>query len=208
MRKIPIVAIRGSVVFPFSDTLLSFGRNKSVNAVNASFTGDRMVAVFAQKDGKKEDPGKEDLYSIGTLVSVAQMMSTDNEVHALVRGRQRVKLLGIESSDPFLLGTIEEIPQIKEESPEISALANRLSDLFKKAINLGKSAEIITVMRLVSEVVDSAELTDQIASVLDAKFHEKQQVLEELNLLKRMSMTQDLLAREVNVLEIEKSITK
>ena len=62
MRKIPIVAIRGSVVFPFSDTLLSFGRNKSVNAVNASFTGDRMVAVFAQKDGKKEDPGKEEKF--------------------------------------------------------------------------------------------------------------------------------------------------
>lgn len=208
MRKIPIVAIRGSVVFPFSDTLLSFGRNKSVNAVNASFSSDRMVAVFAQKDGKKEDPGKDDLYPVGTLVSVAQMMSTDNEVHALVRGRQRVKLMEIDSNEPFLLGTIEEIPQIKEESPEISALANRLSDLFKKAINLGKSAEIITVMRLVSEVVDPAELTDQIASVLDAKFHEKQQVLEELNLLKRMTMTQDLLAREVNVLEIEKSITK
>jgi ATP-dependent Lon protease len=208
MRKIPIVAIRGSVVFPYSDTLLSFGRNKSVTAVNASFQSDRMVAVFAQKDSKLESPKKEDLYTVGTLVNVSQMMSTDNEVHALVRGRQRVTLLEIEKEDPYLLGNIEELVQEKVDSPEISALANRLSDLFKKAINLGKSAEIITVMRLVSEVVDPVELTDQIASVVDAKFEEKQEILETMDLKMRMVKTLELLAREVNVLEIEKNITK
>lgn len=208
MRTIPIIAIRGSVVFPFSDTLLSFGRNKSVSAVNSSFQTDRMVAVFSQRDSKKEDPGKEDLYEIGTLVSVSQMMSTDNEVHALVRGKQRVRLIDIEKSEPFLFGSIEEIEEKREDSPEVSALANRLSDLFKKAINLGKSAEIITVMRLVSEVVDPVELTDQVASVVDAKFTEKQKILESLDLKLRMALTLDLLTKEVNVLEIEKSITK
>lgn len=208
MRKIPIVAIRGSVVFPYSDTLLSFGRNKSVNAVNASFQTDRMVAVFSQKDSKNEDPKKEDLYEIGTLVNVAQMMSTDNEVHALVRGRQRVKLVSIEKTENYLLGTIEEIEDLKVDTPEIRALANRLSDNFKKAINLGKSTEIVTVMRLVTEVVDPIELTDQIASVVDAKFEEKQKILETLNLQERMVLTLELLTKELNVLEIEKNITK
>lgn len=208
MRKIPIVAIRGSVVFPHTDTLLSFGRIKSVNAVNASSPKNRLVAVFAQRDSRIKDPGQNDLFSIGTIVKVVQMMNTDGEVHALVRGIKRVRLMNIESSNPCLMGTVEEIEEIIPDSAEITALANRLSALFKKSLSLGKGAEIITVMKLVSEPINISEMTDQIASVIDAKFLQKQKILETLPMVDRMLMTLELLSNEVNILKIERNITK
>ena len=208
MRKIPIVAIRGSVVFPHTDTLLSFGRQKSVNAVNASSPKERMVAVFAQKDSRNENPGMDDMYSVGTIVKVIQMMNTDGEVHALVRGIMRVRLVSIEKNNPYLYGVVEEIDEIIPDSAEITALANRLSALFKKSLSLGKGAEIITVMKLVSEPINISELTDQIASVIDAKFLQKQKILETIPLVDRMVMTLELLSNEVNILKIERNITE
>lgn len=195
-------------MFPHTDTLLSFGRSKSVSAVNASIAKDRMVAVFAQKDTQNDDPGKNDLFEIGTLVNVAQMMTTDGEIHALVRGLKRVRLISVDKKTPFLTGEIEEIEEIVPDSPEVTALANRLNNLFKRSLTLGKGAEIITVMKLVSEPLDILQMTDQIASVVEAKFEEKQKILQTIPLMDRMVMTLELLSKEVNILEIEKNITK
>lgn len=208
MKKIPIVAVRGAVVFPHTDTLLSFSRPKSVMAVNAPISKDRVVAVFAQKDSRKNDPGKDDLYQVGTLVSVVQMMTTNGEIHALVHGIKRIRLLSIETQKPYLVGVVEEIKEVIPDSAEITALANRLSDLFKRSLSLGKGTEIITVMKLVTEPVDISQMTDQIASVVNAKFSQKQAILETIPLVDRMVMTLELLSSEVNILEIEKNITK
>ena len=75
-RRVPIVPVRGSVVFPHTDTLLSFGRTKSVLAINSAFQEDKVVAIFTQKDPRTADPGLEDLNSIGTIATITQMMST------------------------------------------------------------------------------------------------------------------------------------
>src|SRR3972149_10038367 len=91
IRQVPIVPVRGSVVFPHSDTLLSFGRKKSTMAVNSAFQEDRVIAVFTQKDSKVQDPDKEDLYEIGTIATITQMMATDGEIHSLIRGQARIK---------------------------------------------------------------------------------------------------------------------
>src|SRR4030066_2095353 len=102
-RKIPIVAIRGSVVFPHTDAVLSFGRKKSVSAVNTAFQEDRVVGIYTQKDSRTPDPGTEDLYKIGTIATITQMMSTEGEVHAVVKGQARVKLAEISSFEPYLI---------------------------------------------------------------------------------------------------------
>src|SRR3990172_10004120 len=91
IRRVPIVAIRGSVVFPHTDNLLTFGRPKSVAAVNSSFQEDRVVAIFSQKDARTTDPTETDLYKIGTIATITQMMSTEGEVHTLVRGQARIR---------------------------------------------------------------------------------------------------------------------
>lgn len=206
-RQIPIVAIRGSVVFPFTDAVLSFGRKKSVAAVNAAFQEDKVVGIFTQKETKVSDPGAEDLYKIGTIAVITQMMSTEGEIHAVVKGQTRIKLHEIVESEPYLIGKVEEVQSIKEEGTELEALSNKLSELFKKAINLGKQAEIMAVMRLVSGKVDPMELADQVANLLDLKTRKKQELLETESLSARLNKVYEYLSHEVNVLEIEKTIS-
>src|SRR6185369_7532442 len=92
LRRVPIVPVRGSVVFPHTDTLLSFGRTKSISAVNSAFQEDKVIAVFSQKDPRTANPGIEDLHEIGTIATITQMMSTDGEIHALIRGQARIRL--------------------------------------------------------------------------------------------------------------------
>jgi len=206
-RQIPLVAIRGSVVFPHTDAVLSFGRKKSVAAVNSAFQEDRVIGIFTQKDTRIPDPKEEDLFKIGTLATISQMMSTEGEIHAVVKGQARIKLIDIVSSDPYLIAKIEEIASKDEVSSEIEATANKVSELFKKAINLGKQAEIMAVMRLVSGKVEPEELADQIASLLDIKTKKKQEILETLSLKTRLLNVLDYLSHEVNVLELERTIS-
>ncbi|QQG42117.1 MAG: endopeptidase La [Candidatus Woesebacteria bacterium] len=206
-RRVPIVPVRGTVVFPHTDTLVSFGRAKSIAAVNSAFQEDRVVAIFTQKDSRTEDPGKEDLFEVGTIATITQMMSTDGEIHALIRGQARISLLEILTEEPFLVGKVEEIPEEIEVTPEISVLAKNLQELFKKSINLGKQAEIMTVMKLVSGGVEPVEMVDQVASLLEVKQNEKQKLLEELNLKTRLDKVSELLVKEVNALEVERTIS-
>lgn len=206
-RQIPIVAIRGSVVFPHTDAVLSFGRKKSVAAINSAFQEDRVIGIFTQRDSRIPDPGKEDLFKIGTIATITQMMSTEGEIHAVVKGQARIKLVDLVSTEPHLIAQIEEIPSEKSGTSEIEATANKVSELFKKAINLGKQAEIMAVMRLVSGKVEPEELVDQVASLLNVKTKKKQELLEIISLKGRLLVVLQHLSHEVNVLELEKTIS-
>ncbi|HKC05173.1 MAG TPA: endopeptidase La [Patescibacteria group bacterium] len=207
IRRVPVVPVRGTVVFPHTDTLVSFGRPKSVNAVNSAFQEDKVIAIFSQKDPRTADPDHEDLYEIGTIATITQMMTTEGEIHALIRGQARVKLNTVIAREPFLIGMVEEIPEESSISPDVTVLAKKLQELFKKAVNLGKQAEIMTVMKLVSGTVEPIELSDQVAAILEIKANERQKILEEVNLAKRLKVVLDLLAKEVNALEIERTIS-
>jgi len=131
-RRVPIVPVRGTVVFPHTDTLVSFGRSKSVAAVNSAFQEDKVIAIFAQKDPRTADPDQEDLYEVGTIATIPQMMSTEGEIHALIRGQARVKLTEVIAHEPYLIGMVEEIPEDANISPDVTVLARKLQELFKK----------------------------------------------------------------------------
>ncbi len=207
MRSVPIIAIRGSVVFPHTDTLLSFVRPSSVVAADNAFQKDRLVAIFTQKDSRISDPQKEDLFEIGTLATITQMMTVEDGTHALVRGQVRVKLSEIVSDQPFLYGNVEELPDIVDNSSEILALANTLRDNFRKSLTLGKTVEVLSVVKLISDSSTPIELTDQIASVLDLKPLQRQSLLETFPLIERMKKVSDLLNKEIGIMEIEKTIS-
>lgn len=207
MRSVPIISIRGSVVFPHTDTVLSFVRPRSVTAADSAFGKDRLVAIFTQKDSRINDPMKDDLFEIGTLATITQMMSVEDGTHVLVRGQVRVRLSEIVSENPYLVGIVEEIPDVVDDSSEVLALAKNLSETFKKALTLGKMVEVMSVVKLVSETSNPSELTDQIATVLDIKPYEKQMILETYPLINRMKKVQELLSKEINIMEIEKTIS-
>ncbi len=206
-RTVPIVAIRGSVIFPHTDSILSFGRPKSIDAVNASFQDDKIIAVFSQKDPNLTDPTIADLNEFGTIATVTQMMSTDEEVHAMIKGQARVHLDEILAEEPYFIGRVSEVIETDIKSDEAIALANQLLESFKKAVNLGKGVEITTVMRILSGQIEPIELVDNVSSLLDIKPEEKQKLLEIFSVEERLKKVIELLAHEVNVLDLERTIS-
>ncbi len=206
-KDVPIVAIRDSVVFPRTDSILSFGRPKSVLAVNAAFQSQRIIAIFTQKDPELLDPKLDDLYSVGTIATINQMMSSDEEVHALVKGQARARIASLNKTEPFMSADIMEMEESIEKTPEVEALSRKIVQLFKRAIKLGKQAEIITVMKIVSGQSTPLELADQVSSLLEVTTEEKQMLLENTSLLSRLNKIFELLLKEVNILEIERNIS-
>lgn len=206
-RTISAVALRGSVVFPQVEAILTFGRPKSKAAVQASFAGDRLLAIFTQKDARVSNPEPEDLYSIGTLATIQQMMPTENEVHVSVHGVARIKMEEIISQEPFLVCQASEILDIKMPTEEDEALAKHLTGLFEKSVKLGKPVDVQTVMRLLSSKVSVQEMVDQVAYLLDLKTAQKQELLQDLALTGRLKSVIEHLTREINILELEKTIS-
>jgi len=204
-KIVPLVAIREGVVFPHTETVLTFGRTKSVAAVEAAFRNDHQIVFFSQKDSRLVDPDKKDLYSIGTYGTVERLLRSDSDLNAWVKGLSRVKIISIESTEPFLLAKVQEVPEIVEDTPEVRALAGNLSKNFQEAINLGKSVDVMSVMRLLGENPPQ-ELADQIGYVLEIKTPDKQLLLEALSVKERLMMTTEFLLQEIKVLELERNI--
>lgn len=207
MRTVPVVAMRGSVVFPHTDSFLSFGRNKSVLAVNSAFSDDRVIAIFNQKDPEKNDPEAKDLYSVGTIATITQMMTNEDDVHALIHGTSRIRLEEMISTDPYLVARVSEIGEQDYEGAEVSALAAEVAEMFRRAINLGKGVDVPTIMRILSRQADPVEIVDSVASFLDIKPLEKQKLLETLSVRQRLEKVIEYLSHEVNVLDLERLIS-
>jgi len=207
LRNAPIVAVRGSVVFPHTDALLSFGRPKSVAAVHAAYEKDRVVAIFTQKDSSITDPKIEDLYEIGTLAVVSQMMTTEGEIHAMVKGLHRVKLVEGLAEEPYMVGKVMEISEENFDGDEVDAMTKRLVDQFRKAINMGKGVEITTIMRILSNQADSVEIVDSVAALLDIKTGDKQVLLETISVSSRLEKVLEIITHEISVLDLERMIS-
>lgn len=204
-KLIPVIPIRDGIVFPHTESILTFGRPKSLAALESAFTGERVVCFVLQKNPRQNDPNPEDLYTMGTVSHIERMIRSDGEVNALVRGLSRAKILSYEDKGSYFLAEIEEIEEEGADQPEIKALTNHLISEFKKALNYGKQADFLVFMNIMSEIAPG-ELADQIASTLDIKGSERQEILETIDVKKRLEKVSDFLSREVKVLELERKI--
>lgn len=206
MEKIvPVIPIRDGIIFPNTDSVLTFGRPKSLAALESSFQHERVVCFVLQKNPRLNDPTPNDLYEIGTLSHIERMIRTETEINAQVRGLKRVKILSYEEHAQYLLAKVVEVEDALDETPEIKALCNHLTNEFRRAMNLGKPADFLVFMNIMSEH-SASELSDLIASVLDIKPTERQSLLEEQSVKVRLERITDLLAREIKVLELERRI--
>ena len=205
-QLIPVIPIRDGIVFPHTESILTFGRPKSLAALESAFAGERVVCFVLQKNPKLNDPLPEDLYSMGTVSHIERMIRTDGEVNALVKGLSRAKILSIDEKVGYFLARVEEIDEEVNDAPEIKALSNHLIAEFKKALSLGKQADFLVFMNIMSEV-PASELADQIASTLDIKGSERQELLETIDIKARLEKVSEFLSREVKVLELERKIS-
>src|SRR6185503_7914103 len=204
-KIVAIIPIRDGIIFPNTDSVLTFGRPKSLAALESSYLNERMVVFALQKNSRLNEPSQHDLFEIGTLARIERMIRTDGEINAQVRGISRVKILGYEQHENFLLARVIEIPDEYIASAEVDALCNHLTAEFRRAMNLGKAADFLLFMNIMSENTPS-ELSDLLASALELKPQERQELLEMLNVKARLQKLTELLAKEIKILELERRI--
>jgi len=204
-KLVPIIPIRDGIIFPSTDSVLTFGRPKSLAALESAFQQERIVCFVLQKNARLNDPSPDDLYEIGTLSRIERMIRTDGEINAQVKGLARVKIVSYERHDTYFMARVVELPEIVEKNEEIKALCNHLTNEFRKAMNFGKSADFLLFMNIMSEN-SPAELSDLIASALDLKPQERQELLEMTDVKTRLQKLTEMLAKEIKILELERRI--
>jgi len=203
----PVVALRDGIVFPDTENALLFGRDKSVNAIRASVAEyEGKIILVMQRKAKTEDPVIADLYSIGVLADIQKILEGGKgEISALIRGVKRVEILNYVTEHPFFEAEVREIDEVFMETPEIDALVKHIDAELKKAVNLGKGIDVVFLMNIMSGS-SPKQFSEQVAMVLDLSPHERQKLLEESDVIKRLQMEAEMVTKEVQILEIEKNI--
>jgi ATP-dependent Lon protease len=202
---LPLIPLRKGLVFPNTESVLSFGRSKSVAAIDTAYKGNRLICLAAQKNSKVKNPDFNDIYKVGTLCTIQRLLKTNGEADALVKGITRVSLEELKTKTPFLMVKASELKETGGYDDEIKALVRYIINQLKKAVNLGKSMEFLVFMKLMSEAT-SFELADQVANVLQISTKDKQKLLEMTDVKLRLEQVSEHLSQELKVLEIEHSI--
>lgn len=202
---LPVVPIREGVLFPSTESVLTFGRVISVEAIHEAKRSQNMVVLLSQRKPNSDLPSKEDMYEVGTLAVVERTLNTEGQLNALVRGIGRVKILNFVNTAPFILAEVEKLEDILVLDDETKALSTHLQKEFKRAVHMGKPVEFLNFMKLMSGMNDG-ELVDQIASTLNLETADKQHILETLDVKERLQLVITNLAKEMKVLEIEKDV--
>lgn len=203
----PIIAVRDGVVFPKTENVLIFGRSKSIATINEALKRDKKMVLIMQKNINEEDPKKEELLQIGVLVSIEKtVIGEKGEVNAMVKGIQKVKIVEYTKEVPYFEAKVEEVADIIDSGDEINAMVKYISQQMKKAINHGKAVDFVFLMNILN-VATPADFSYQIAAVLELKEEERQKLLEEPSLKKRLTMEVEFINREVKILEIEQTIS-
>ncbi len=201
----PVVPIRDGIVFPNTEMILTFGRARSVSAIDAAQTTGKRVILAMQKNPNMNDPTPTDLYQIGVIGEIVQMMKNEGEVNALVRGIAKVQITSFEVAEPYFIAKAKEITDTEENDDEITALVRHLTGELRRTVNMGKSMDFLTFMNIMSGV-SSTVLSYQLAGALDLKPKERQELLELSSVKERLTREVTHLANETRILEIEKKI--
>ena len=207
-KTYPVMPLRNTVLFPQQVIPIYIGREKSLKLVNSLGKESKRIVVVAQEDGSVEDPRPEDLYSYGTLAVVLKVFDMpDNSKSAIVQGVERVKILSYVENDPFFRAVVEEIevPNLSSDDLELDALTKNLrgsfSELIQVAPNLTEEHS-----GMLSNIQNPARLADRVISLLTVPNAEKQAILEEMDIKKRVEEAMTILTREIQRIKLGEEI--
>jgi len=206
MSSLPLLPLRDVVVFPHMVIPLFVGRPKSIKALDVAMDAGKHILLVAQRQASKDDPGAEDLYDIGSVATVLQMLKLpDGTVKVLVEGTQRARIVRIEERGEYLAADAQPIPADPGPAHEVEAMRRALLAQFDQYVKLNKKIppEILTSM---SGIDDGGRLADAIAAHLPLKLEQKQQILEMSEVGKRLEHLLGVLEGEVDILQVEKRI--
>ena len=203
----PVMPLRNTVLFPQQVIPIYIGREKSLKLIDDLGPGDKHIVVVAQEDGSIEDPKPENLYAYGTLGVVLKVFDMpDNSKSAIVQGVERVKLLSFGDAEPYYTAVVERIKDNPvSDDLELDALAKNLRDTFMELIQVAPN---LTEEHsgMLSNIQNPSRLADRAVSLLTVPNQEKQEVLEELEVKKRVEKTITLLTREIQRIKLGEEI--
>lgn len=203
----PVVAIRDGIVFPSAENVLVFGREKSIAAMKHAMKHTKKVVLVMQKKADLEDPETKDLYDVGVVAQIDKIASGDKgQINALIKGLYRVHIDAYTQTKPFITASVSEILESSQETEEILAVVKYISGQVKKAINLGKTIDFVFLMNILN-IQSSHNFSNQVAMIVDIKTDERQKLLEETDLKKRLQKEVEHINKEIKVLELEHNIS-
>jgi ATP-dependent Lon protease len=203
---LPVLPLRETVPLPDTLTPLAIGQERSIQLVNDVLAGDRLLVMVASKNPELETPGPGDLHDVGVVGAVARMIKVpDGTLRVLVQGAQRVKLSEWVQERPYLVAKIEELPDVVRESPELTALTRNVQETFTQIVEqvpyLPEELQLA-----VANIDDPSTLSHLIAGSLRMPMEEKQALLEEVDVARRLRRLAEILARELEVISIGSEI--
>jgi len=203
---LPLLPLRDVVVFPHMVIPLFVGRPKSIKALEAAMEAGRQIMLVAQKAAGKDEPRPEDMFGVGCVSSILQMLKLpDGTVKVLVEGIQRAETRHIADPGEHFVAEVSPVPVAGEPSPEVEALRRAVTQQFDQYVKLNKKIppEILTS---IAGIDDPGRLADTIAAHLPLKLEAKQSVLDLFAVAKRLEKLLELLEHEVDILQVEKRI--
>ena len=207
-KKVPVLPLRNIVVYPHMVVPLFVGRDKSISALEEVMDKGQELLFLAQKDADTNDPQKEDLYEVGTIGKVLQLLKLpDGTVKVLVEGIKRAKVEELIPHENFLEAKIEVISEEKIEDKTIIAISRQVVSKFEDFVKLNTkvASEVVSSLK---DINDPSKIADTIASQMTGNVSEKQKLLEIFNLEERLNDILNLLDGELSVLQVEKKIKR
>ena len=204
---VPVLPLRDVVVFPHMVIPLFVGREKSIRALDLAMEGDKRILLVAQKSAETDDPGAGDLYGIGTLAQVLQLLKLpDGTIKVLVEGVSRAQVAGVVEHDGALAGEALDVPEVEGRDPrEVEAIARSLMSMFEQYIKTNRKLPP-ELLQTLAGIDDPSRLADTVAAHLGVRLADKQKLLEILGTAERLEMLVGLVDGEIDVQQMEKRI--
>jgi ATP-dependent Lon protease len=204
--EIPLLPLRDVVVFPFMIAPLYVGRDKSIKAIHAAMKKNKEIVLVTQKDPKNEDPQINDLYNIGTIATIAQMLNLpDGTVKVLVEGKNRVKITNFYTDSEFFLVDADILKEESSLNIETEALMRNVLNAFENYVKNNKKIPAESFNN-VSSIKDPNRLSDSICAYIYLKQADKQELLENTDSNKRLEKIFEKLSADLEILKVEKRI--
>src|SRR6202789_2124763 len=206
-RTVPLLPLRDIIVFPHMVSQLFVGRERSINALDAAMARDKDIFLAAQKNAKTNEPTPEDIFQVGTLGTVMQLLRLpDGTVKVLVEGKRRARIKRFAQTDEFFVVEVEEIAEAWPRGVEVEALMRSVQGAFEMYVKLNKKVQPEVLMS-VQTIDDPARLSDTIvANLPTVKRSDRQQLLEMEDASKRLERLHELMQAEIEILQVEKKI--
>lgn len=207
-RRFPLLPLRGLLVYPSMVLHLDVGREKSVKALEKAMVDDNLILLCSQSEVNIEEPTQEDIFRIGTVAKVRQMLKLPNgTIRVLVEGMERAEIVEYLDNEEYYEVMAKERPEEDTADPEVDALMRTVLTQFEHYINLSKKVTPET-LAAVSDIEEAGRLADVITSHLSLKIKDKQEILETIDVRKRLEKLLDILNNEREVLELERKISQ